>query len=292
MSAATQEEPTLPPASAATGSPIAYSVEKLPALLRQRFAERPAQARTRPENESQQDLAQGGVAPRQENDAGLFDNISLEEAATIYSVVRDLRPTNTFEIGFCCGVSGMAILQALEDIGGAGRHYACDPYQTPYAGRRGVSNVEAAGLSHRLEFFEDFPENIVAKVPRTQFCFIDASHLYDLSILDFVLADKRLEVGGVVAFHDLWMPSLQKTIRYILSNRAYEIYRPPGYRRPQRLKTHVASLIGDVLSTLPASQRIFAPELLKPWSSWAFGKMGFLRKVADDQRDWRHHKVF
>ena len=67
-----------------------------------------------------------------------------------------------------------------------------------------------------------------AGFPRVQFAFIDASHLFDLSVLDFTLIDKRLDVGGVVGFHDLWMPSLQKLVRYILTNRDYVPYRCPG----------------------------------------------------------------
>jgi hypothetical protein len=44
-------------------------------------------------------------------------------------------------------------------------------------------------------------------------------------MMEFVLIDKKLDVGGIIALHDLWMPSIQAVVRFIQANRAYQICR-------------------------------------------------------------------
>lgn len=226
------------------------------------------------------------------DDTALFDQVDLDEALQLYSLVRKLKPENTLEIGFCCGGSGLAILQGLED-NGSGKHHAVDPYQTSYAGNMGRQNVSRANLEHRLKFFETFPENVIATLPRMQFAFIDASHLFDLTMLDFVLVDKLLDVGAVLALHDTWMPAIQKVIRFILSNRDYVAVPTSQESKPRRsIRSRLAQATSRACKILPWSERIFAPELLTPWRSYGFGNVAFLEKVADDRRDWRAFNIF
>lgn len=223
----------------------------------------------------------------------LFDAVNFAEAATLYSVVRTIKPIHSAEIGFCCGGSGMAILQALADNANGATHHACDPFQASYAGNAGLRNVEAAGLSHLLSFRERFPEEVFPSLPKLQFAFIDASHLFDLSILDFVLVDKRLDVGGVLAFHDLWMPSLQKVVRFVLANRNYEIYQAnESAASATRTNTSWKRALSRVLKSLPRARCLFSEELLSPWEQFGIGNMAFLRKTVDDTRDWRFHSPF
>src|SRR4051794_39365798 len=219
---------------------MAFSESDLPLLLR-RLVNRgasPAEAA-----HVSQDMLMSREVGRETETESFFDAISLDEALEVYSAVRAVGPDHSAEIGFCCAGSGLAILKGLEDQG-RGMHHACDPYQSSYAKNAGLRNVERAGLAHRLEFHEKFPEEVVPGLPRLQFVFIDASHLFDMSIVDFVLADKKLDVGGVVAFHDLWMPSLQKLVRYILANRSYEIYRAvPAPSSGTRLRSRIAGML-------------------------------------------------
>jgi predicted O-methyltransferase YrrM len=220
-----------------------------------------------------------------------FDQIHLDEALEIYATVRSLRPENTLEIGFCCGGSGLAILKALED-NGVGMHHAVDPYQSSYADNLGRRHVRTAGLDHRLRFYESFPERVFPELPRVQFAFIDASHLFDLSMLDFVLVDKLLDVNGVVALHDMWMPALRKLVRFVLLNRGYEIISSSRPKSPPTLKSRANHLFRRLLGLLPRAGHIFSPEFLKPWHFYGLSNLAFLRKVAEDQRDWRAFQDF
>lgn len=80
--------------------------------------------------------------------------------------------------------------------------------------------VRRSGVETRLRFHEKFPEEVVPQLePGFGFAFIDASHLFDLTLLDFILVQKKLEPGAIIGFHDLWMPPLQKLWRYLTSNR-------------------------------------------------------------------------
>ncbi len=207
---------------------------------------------------------------RETETASFFDAIVPDEALEVYSAVRALGPDHSAEIGFCCAGSGLAILKGLEDQG-HGMHHACDPYQST------AKNVDCAMSSARVwrtvSIFKRVPGGRVPALPSLQFVFIDASHLFDISMLDFVFADKKLDVGGVAAFHDLWMPSLQKLVRYILANRNYEIYR--GLDPSRNLGERDAfSACGDALAAdsrqPPGADRLFANELLAPWSEFGF----------------------
>ena len=177
-------------------------------------------------------------ASRQVHDAWgvprpLAGNVSREEALTLYRVVRAVQPRTSVEIGFAQGISTTAILKALAD-NRCGEHHVLDPNQRHY-GNCGLATVAAAGLSEYLHFHEKYAEDIIPRLPKLQFAFIDSSHLFDLTISEFVLVDKKLAVGGVIGFHDLWMPSLQKVLRYVLANRAYRLYTPPAQAdEPQR----------------------------------------------------------
>jgi predicted O-methyltransferase YrrM len=268
-----------------------FSESDLPDLLLRLVTKLAASPAAAPDI-SQEMLSAGEVGVEPEVDV-FFDAINVPEALEIYSAVRAIAPDHSAEIGFCCAGSGLAILKALEDQH-RGMHHVCDPYQSTYAKNAGLQNVQKAQLAHRLDFQERFPEEVFPTLPSLQFVFIDASHLFDISILDFVLADKKLEVGGVVAFHDLWMPSLQKLVRYILANRNYEIYRPVDLTGRSRLSfgRSVAEGIAAVLKRLPGASAVLTPELLEPWSRFGFGNMAFLRKTAADTRDWRHHQPF
>jgi predicted O-methyltransferase YrrM len=221
----------------------------------------------------------------------LHSNISVDEALALYSVVRGLRPQATGEIGFAFGVSGLAILGALE-ANGRGKHYVSDPFQTKMVNGMGLENVRRAGLEHRLEFFEKYPEDVFPKLPPLQFAFIDASHLFDLSILDFILVDKRLEVGGVVGFHDLWMPSLRKVIRHILANRAYRLHPASPLGEPWSVKQKFLSGLAAAARHLPKSDRWLAPEAAKPWHEFHASNLVLLEKIGEDSRDWREHETF
>ena len=110
-------------------------------------------------------------------------------------------------------------------------------------------------------------------------------------MVDFVLIDKRLEVGGVIGFHDLWMNALQKLLRYILANRAYRVYEDqPRQRSPKPNRVRASRIARRV----PNAERIFRPEVLPLSDDLGIPRTSlvFIEKLSDDDRTPDFHRAF
>jgi predicted O-methyltransferase YrrM len=213
----------------------------------------------------------------------LHSNISQEEAERLYEIVTHLTPETSVEVGLATGISTIAILQALTDAR-CGTHHVIDPFQAQWEDV-GLATVERAELGERFQFYRDFPENVIPKLGPIQFAFIDASHLFDLTLLEFILADKKLVIGGVVGFHDVWMSATQRIVRFILRNRKYELLHPPK-------STTLRQKIGGILQNLPYSEQIFSQNILRPIEVRCHGNLILLRKRNEDKRDIRDYWEF
>jgi predicted O-methyltransferase YrrM len=221
----------------------------------------------------------------------LESNVSREEAETLYSAVRSIQPVRSLEIGLAQGISALAILAAIS-ANGLGHHYIIDPFQRNYA-NCGEAMITLAGLADRHTFLEQFSEEAVPQLPRLQFAFIDSSHLFDFTMMEFVLIDKKLDVGGIIALHDLWMPSIQAVVRFIQANRAYQICRDFSSAIPApTLRQRSTALVSRFLKKVPGTRRVLNPSVLDPWSTFRLSNLVFLKKVQDDSRDWRFHRQF
>jgi predicted O-methyltransferase YrrM len=221
----------------------------------------------------------------------LESNVSREEAEALYAAVRSIQPVFSLEIGLAQGISALAILAAIA-ANGSGHHYVIDPFQKKYADC-GEAMIARAGFTDRHTFLERFPEEEVPQLPRLQFAFIDSSHLFDLTMMEFLLVDKKLDVGGVVALHDLWMPSIRAVVRFIQANRAYQVCRKFSSAIPAlTLRQRSTELVGRFLKKVPGTSRALNVNILDPWSSFRLPNLVFLEKVEDDSRDWRFHRQF
>jgi len=156
----------------------------------------------------------------------LESSISFESAEALYGVVTRVRARVVLEVGMACGVSSLAILTALRDLGGDGRLISIDPHQSTQWRRCGVTAVERAGLGERHRLIEEASQlalpRLLAERTAAQVAYIDGWHTFDCALLDFWYADRMLTVGGVVGFNDCGLPSIEKVIRFVLSHRKYQ----------------------------------------------------------------------
>lgn len=227
----------------------------------------------------------GRVADASGRMVPLNANVSRAEALLLYRTVRNLAPDRCVEIGLAKGVSALAILQACED-NGRGASDVIDPFQQDY-GDTGLAMIERAGLQGRLNFHRKFPEEVIPAMETIDFAFIDASHLFDLTLTEFVLVDKKLRVGGLVGFHDLWMEEQRAVVRYILRNRRYSLWKPERKRRCLR------SSAARVLRFLPLAEKVFRQKLLRPYEALGAGNLVFLCKDGGDNgRSWKNFRRF
>lgn len=237
-------------------------------------------------------LETGRVWDESGNSIPLDSNVSANEVLQLYQVVRHFKPSQSVEVGLAKGVSTLAILGAIAE-NGAGHHTVLDPFQANY-GNAGIEMVRRAGLEEWWTFHRKFPEEVIPGLGNIQVAFIDGSHLFDFTLTEFVLVDRKLDIGGVVGFHDMWMPSLQCVFRFITGNRRYrEFPRQADEVRCSRKSNYVwKELIRKTLSRIPHAGEIFSQGFLRPWRNQGLGNLVFLQKEGKDDRDWRFHRPF
>jgi predicted O-methyltransferase YrrM len=123
------------------------------------------------------------------------------------------------------GLSTLAICGVHEQRG-EGSHVAIDPHQSTDWRGIGVLNLERAGVAARARVVEARSDEALPRLReeglRLDFALIDGLHLFDATLVDFYLIDRLMDVGGVVVFHDTWMPAVAQAVAYVRANRAYE----------------------------------------------------------------------
>ena len=65
--------------------------------------------------------------------------------------------------------------------------------------------------------------DLIRRGHKADFVLINSRHLFDETLVEFYYADKLLPVGGIVAFDDIWMPSIRSVTNFVLRNRRYEV---------------------------------------------------------------------
>lgn len=212
-------------------------------------------------------------------------SITFETGALLYDFIRVFKPEKTLEIGMAYGVSTLFLCQALRDNGG-GSHTAIDPLEESEFRSVGLLNVERANLRHLLQLHQAPSDLVLPQLctenKRFDFAFIDGWHLFDFTLVDFYYIDKLLEIGGHVAFDDLWMPGIRKVISFILKNKPYKLVSIPS-RYPAPLWKRV----------LRVGRRVAQNPLGRNWMlNFLPNNVAFLKKVAADDRTWRFHRPF
>jgi predicted O-methyltransferase YrrM len=229
--------------------------------------------------------ATGQVEDKDGNAIDCFPtSVPYETGALLYDIIRERGLSRTIEIGMAYGMSALFICQALRD-NGAGGHTAIDPAQDTSWKSIGRLNIERAGLGDLFRFFADASHTALPRLllhgESFDFAFVDGMHLFDYTLVEFFYLDKMLETGGYIAFDDIGLPAVRKVVSFILRNRSYEIVRPQRASR------------GLVRSAMGAARRLAQEPLGRDWAVKLMpGNVCVLRKVADDNRHWKHYKAF
>ena len=238
--------------------------------------------------ETQQvELADGSSLP-------LHSHISEEEGNYLQRIISQIRPTQTLEVGFAYGISTLFICEALSNVGGS-LHIAIDPYQEGPWQSVGLCNAERAGYLPLIEFHRE-PSHLALSALEVEgrrfgFAFIDGSHTFDNTLVDFFHIDKILNVGGVIVFDDTHLGGVRKVVRYVLTNRAYSVY-----------EREDASVPLSAIFRYTPLRRIAKPEIKEPDTLLGIpsGRFIALRKDSEDvfgngengTRHWAAYKEF
>lgn len=233
----------------------------------------------------------------------LWSAISQQEGQFIASIVRDLKPTVSVEIGMALGLSTLFITDALANQTQK-NHIVIDPNQYEEYQWLGLQNVQKAGFDnfvthHNMYSYEMLPQLLASGV-RADFAFIDGNHLFDHAFLDFFYLDMMLNVGGVIVFDDSNWPAVRQVCRHIIRNRNYSLY---GYlsvkrvpkqkaRRPLRLVQRINPLLLGLLRRRFGNRYPGAIRRLAMMGLIAGADCIAFRKEADDTRSFTHHHDF
>jgi predicted O-methyltransferase YrrM len=207
-----------------------------------------------------------------------------ETGTILYDLIQEYQCKNTLEIGLAYGLSTLFICQAHRDKT-EGNHIAIDPKQTQLWKSIGLLNIKRAGLEEYFRFFESPSYEVLPKLlwEREKFdlAFIDGSHFFDYTLVDFFYIDKLLPVGKYVLFDDIWMPGIRKVLHYILRNRNYEI-----------VKLKKSSTLSEYLTTIIS--RFWQNPFERDYGGIKFlpNNVCLLKKISEDKRDWRLHRSF
>ena len=175
-----------------------------------------------------------------------IDRSSLrrDEALMLASLICDLRPTISLEIGLAEGGSCVAICSARRDCGILEPHLALDPYQETRTGGAGLLELERLGLRSAVDWRPEHSENYLhGAVKRNEtnleFAFVDGGHQVGQKVTDTFYLDKVLQSGGVIAFHDGLLPSTAAAVYYLVKERGYSIIQLPADDSLRRLARSV-----------------------------------------------------
>lgn len=221
----------------------------------------------------------------------MHSQIPPVEGEFIQSLIHDLKPTVTLEVGLAFGVSALYILDALKQRTDA-CHIVIDPcqYDPDLWNGCGLRNIEKAGFQKLVEFHcapscQALPE-LLKTGRRIDFAFIDGWHTFDYSFIDFFYAHKMLRVGGLIALDDANIPSVRKLARYILANHSYSVYKClETYVQPVATQRRVLfnKTLLPILKSMDYRLNILKPDVMKSDAELGlFGRCIVLRKEAED----------
>jgi predicted O-methyltransferase YrrM len=206
-----------------------------------------------------------------------FKNIeslsSLNNLIVLRSLMQELKPERTLEVGLSFGGSCLVFAASHRDLGHvpARQHIVLDPFQKEVWDDAGLLAVEKAGLTGYTDFRSSFSAielpKLVFAVERVGLIYIDGSHLFEDVFIDAFYAIRLLAEGGVIAFDDCSLPDVDKVIRFVQKNLCGSMveldlstYRSDGGRG---LRYRVGGWLGR--RQLRAFKR--TGEVVRPWNA-------------------------
>lgn len=157
--------------------------------------------------------------------------ISREQGTLLAALHARIRPQVSIEVGMAYGYSTIFIADAMHE-GGYGQHFAIDPFQRTHWKGIALAAMDALDFGLRVRHVNDFSLPALVRMHeqgvRADFVFIDGMHTFDGAFVDFVCADRLLNVGGVIVLDDMWMPSIRKVAAFVRANlRHFEVLATP-----------------------------------------------------------------
>jgi predicted O-methyltransferase YrrM len=227
-------------------------------------------------------IERGWVGEIGKNRRDITGAISKMEAQTLAKIILKHNCQRSFETGVANGISTLAITQAIATNNG--HHYGIDPCQ--FIEHQGVALtlLEEHNLLGQFTLCEGPTHLEAPKLMRKNetfdFVFIDGMHVFDYKVIDLFYADKLLQVGGFLVFHDLLLPSLKKLLKFIKVYCKYKIIITPELQ--PSLQRKAKYMVAAFIKRKPY------------WYEWPnnFCNLLVLQKTAESEHPWNYFENF
>lgn len=224
--------------------------------------------------------------------------IDKDEALFLNKLIKDVQPKASLEIGCAEGMSSMTI---CESVGPDVKHIILDPFQSTDWKNNGINNLKNAGLNN-FELLEERSEFVLPRFleqgKKFDFVFVDGWHTFDHVLVEFFYINRMLNIGGVVAFDDIGLQGLNRTMRWISNYPNYECLGNAGddYVTPRRKQLNTFKKFLNAAFT-PLGERVKQEVLhdtvLRSDKELKLtGSVVAFKKTAEDDRDWAWYKPF
>lgn len=234
------------------------------------------------------ELADGSPTP-------LSSSISRDDCAAIERVIARSGATSAIEVGMACGISTLAIADALSRNGSA-RLVVIDPNQTEGWSGVGMHLLRRAGLADVVELIEEPSQlalpRLAASGERFDFAFIDGWHTFDHTLIDFFFCDLMLDPGGMVMLDDVAYAAVNRVVRFILSNRDYELVEVTRSADDASASLRLRRAVKRKLRPLARTDRDPTPAHERVFHGIEGVRVVALRKRGNDARPFDHFEQF
>ena len=228
----------------------------------------------------------------------LTSAISRPEAEFLKGIISSNKFSETLEIGCAEGVSSMVI---CETIGKNSTHTILDPNQSGYWENMGVTNLKKYGLNN-YNLIEEYSEfalpQLLKEHKQYDFIFVDGWHTFDHVLLEFFYINRLLSIGGIVAFDDVALVSLNRVMRYISNYPNFEIVGAAGefYESENRKLLDKVKRVINLLATPLGSKlkkEFLSDTVVRSNQSLKVdGSIAAFRKTSNDSRGWAWYEAF
>jgi predicted O-methyltransferase YrrM len=157
--------------------------------------------------------------------------ISAEQGELLAALHVKLRPAVSIEVGMAYGYSTFFIADVMHEHG-YGQHFVIDPFQRGHWRGIALAAIDKLDFAKRVRHVNDYSLPALVRMQeqgvRAGYVFIDGMHTFDGAFVDFMCADRLLDVGGIIVLDDMWMPSIRKVAAFIRRNLGhYQVLETP-----------------------------------------------------------------
>jgi predicted O-methyltransferase YrrM len=213
-------------------------------------------------------------------------HVDEREGAFLQSIIRQVQPETSLEIGFAYGISTLYICEELSRMNRPVRHIVTDPFQTTQWRGIGLRNVLQAGFEPIVDFREERSEQLLPRLladnTTLDFALIDGWHTFDQVMVEFYYLNRMLRVGGVLVFDDADRRSVNRVIRHALTYPAYRVY---GAEAVPARAISAAGRLRRAVGSLPGASTVLRADFIhRDWDLGVLGSCVAIEKIRDDKR--------